>query len=351
MGEGFFVPLRRNDVPEANYGSIGYLTSAEEGGLMRTCTFTLVLGCMVAGLGCSGGADTPPADLAPGANNEPAGTQIYCGGGTLPIDFEALPEERVFCLDTPVEVDYFVTYYGDYGDYSTIYISSLRSGDLEPLRDVRFDSIKHLTIDRNTLEDLSGLEGVSEVDLLEIEGNSQLKSLKGLDNLTSIQNRGRIFSNPSLISLEGLERLAYIKTLSIVENDALQRVDLPALERTGDGTSATDGLGISRNATLKEVTGFDKFTSTFNVAVSYNPMLERVDAFHSLETVTGAVQMGRNDALVEIDAFSRVAPNAERCMIVENPMLSGCIAQTICEQVSAPNAEVLTYGNKSSGCP
>lgn len=100
--------------------------------------------------------------------------------------------------------------------------------DLTPLRNLDITSVINLEVDNNSfLETLDGLEGLKRMNSwLGFYNNSALKNLEGLSGLES--NQGAIISiayNDSLESLQGLRRISNAESIYIENNSKLTNLD------------------------------------------------------------------------------------------------------------------------------
>jgi hypothetical protein len=138
-----------------------------------------------------------------------------------------------------------------------------------------------------------------------IEGNVVISSgyditnLDGLNGLTSIGGNLKIYNNYALVNLTGLEGL----------------------------TSIGSDLWIYSNSTLFSLSGLD-----------------------NLESIGGLLQIVYNPGLQDItDIQSLDAASMTDLTITDNPCLTDCNAQSLCDYLAAPNGVVIIYNN-ASGC-
>ncbi len=89
----------------------------------------------------------------------------------------------------------------------------------EPLQSLR--TIGRLLVNRASILDLTGLEGVSVLDTIDILSCSSLVSLRGLDNVAVVTDRVLVSDCDALTTLDGLGSLAHTSSLQIDSNDAL----------------------------------------------------------------------------------------------------------------------------------
>lgn len=99
-------------------------------------------------------------------------------------------------------------------------------------------------ISRGALQDLAGLDGVTNLERLEIREQGALVNLAGLESLGSVDYL-EIELNPALVSTADLSALQAVRSLSIRSNAALMELGLDALSMVGD-------LSITDNPNLPE---------------------------------------------------------------------------------------------------
>jgi len=185
----------------------------------------------------------------------------------------------------------------------------------------------------NLLTSLNGLEGLTSIgsDLI-IRDNACLASLTGLNNLTYIGNAFFIGfydegqGNPSLTNLTGLESLTSVGGLYILDNSAL--ISLIGLDNltTIEGVLSI-GTWFVGNSSLLSLTGLE-----------------------SLIYIGDAIDIGCNDSLSSLTGLDNVEANTLSGLhIYENPSLSNCAVQSICDYLAAPNGTVEIHDN-AIGC-
>jgi hypothetical protein len=152
-------------------------------------------------------------------------------------------------------------------------------------------------------DDISNLSGLSEV--ISVGGNfsinycPSLSNLNGLENLTSVGDYLVVKNNDSLTSLFGLDNLSTVGgTLYIVSNNVLP--DLTGLESL---TILGNKVYISSNAALQSLAGIDN---------------------------------------IEAGTISEL-------LIHDNPSLSNCAIESVCDYIANSYGLISIYGN-SDGC-
>ncbi len=238
----------------------------------------------------------------------------------------------------------------------------------------------NLVISGYNIENLNGLIGITSIGgNLMIESNEVLKNLEGLNNLISIGNKLYIEGNFSLINLSGLENLQYIGGDVVVSNN-ISLTSMSGLE----GLSTIEGmLSIEYNDMLSNLTGLDHVVSVDGVVRFFsnallnsltglegltfiggglfiggqghlgglgNPSLNSLMALSALTSIGGQLMIGYNSSLTSLDGIGNIgAGSITGLNIFNNPMLSTCEVQSICDYLANPAGTIEIYSN-AAGC-
>jgi len=215
-----------------------------------------------------------------------------------------------------------------------------------------------LYIYSNDLTTLSGLDNVSSIggdisineielasvaalaNLTEIEGGlylggpwgsySELTSLTGFDNVTSIGGNLMIMNLDSLTSFTGLDKV----------------------------TSIGGNLQIWNNDALATLSGLDSLTSIGgNLEIGWlyywprgNPSLSSLEQLVNLTSIVGNIIIIYNDTLTSLAGLENIdAGSITELNIYSNNLLSTCEVQSICDYLANPNGYITIYDN-ASGC-
>ena len=197
----------------------------------------------------------------------------------------------------------------------------------------RLDSLNYvggIIIDNNpVLYNLSSLGGVHSVEFgIGITDNKSLPNLKGLKNVFYIGSTLYVRGNESLTNLDGLENLALIDgNLNMRDNDSLS--DISALSN------------------LSYVNG--DFIIINNAFANISPLI-------GLSSINGSIIIRGNDVLSNLNGLKNINPlsiqstsGAEDIEIQNNPMLSTCAVESICEALILPWISTDIYNN-APGC-
>ncbi|MEZ4955022.1 MAG: hypothetical protein R2825_15760, partial [Saprospiraceae bacterium] len=167
--------------------------------------------------------------------------------------------------------------------------------NLLPLSNLSGDKLAHLVISKNKeLLDLKGLEGITGLEQLFIEGNTYLTTLEGLDNLVVAEGNITIWRNSSLLNLNALANLQSVgAAFTIEQNDKLS--DLSALANLGPCRD----LHVLTNASLLDLSGLENLSGLRDLTIAQNNGLKNLDAFSSLTSISGELTVRGNPALTD----------------------------------------------------
>lgn len=127
---------------------------------------------------------------------------------------------------------------------------------------------------------------------------SDITSLVGLESLKIINGTIKIFNNPHLINLQGLNNLEVAPALEILNNNAL--VSLEGL----DSLKAVGGLYIKNNASLTTLQGIGPVKEVDIFHIAYNASLQNLNGLESIETLTTGLGIRECWALSSISGLS-----------------------------------------------
>jgi hypothetical protein len=158
------------------------------------------------------------------------------------------------------------------------------------------------------LTSLSGLARANfDGSAVSITRNDSLTSLDGLEGCTDLLTLN-VTINPTLASLDGLSGLVAVSgVVTVTKDDALQSVDLPLLEQTGD-------LTIANNAQLTSCSA-PSLLSSGRVSILDNAVLSAL-SLPALESAASWT-VGRN-------------PELPQCLVAELANAAG-VAACSCE--------------------
>lgn len=187
---------------------------------------------------------------------------------------------------------------------------------------------EYIVIMRNDeLLNLNGLEKLTNVPgKLSIAANSSLTSISGLSNVTSIGGWLKIYSNDALSSLSGLDNLITIGDELQIYNESLTSLDgLESLSSIGGSLSIGGQFGG-------------------------NPNLADITSLSNLSLIGGYLSIRDNAILTSLSGLDNINPATINSLYIhENPLLSTCEVQSICNYLVSQDADIEIYEN-ATGC-
>jgi hypothetical protein len=143
------------------------------------------------------------------------------------------------------------------------------------------------------------------------DGDVTLTSQAEVNSFNCTEITGYLsISGADITDLSPLQNLTKVGILHIFDCPNLEHVDgLSGLRQVTEREGFPYVVGISGNAKLKNLDGLSHFTATSlgNTNISYNPMLETINAFSSVDTVFVLFAIKNNASLKSMDGFNNVA--------------------------------------------
>ena len=176
-------------------------------------------------------------------------------------------------------------------------------------------------------------------------GLSDINDISGLSFLTTINGYLKILRT-QLTSIQGLENITSVGTfLEIYNNNALTNVDgFSAL------TSISTYLQISGNDALTNVNGFSALTSISSLQISGNDALTNVDGFSNLTVVHQNLKIINNIKLTNIDALENVLFIKDDLILTGNTLLDACCVITKFLNGSNYVGGIITVSGNHTNC-
>jgi len=183
-------------------------------------------------------------------------------------------------------------------------------------------------------------------------GNPQLTDISGLENITSVGGRLYISNNHLLSTLSSLNISylggggSYNSGLVIMENISL--TNLNGLEGI---TNANNGVLISENSQLINLQGLHNLTSAGGyLRIFHNNSLMSIAELSNLTTIGGKLIIDDNQNLTSLVGLENIDPSSITDLTLEdNPLLTTCEVQSICDYLISPNGTVVIHDN-NLGC-
>lgn len=209
-----------------------------------------------------------------------------------------------------------------------------------------------------------------------ITGNT-ITNLNGLSAITQISGAVEIRNNPILISISGLSNLTSAGSDFIIRNNSL----LPSLAGLENLTSIQGEFTIRTNPSLISIAALNNLTTTnLDVIIRDNDLLNSLNGLNNLTSIGGILEIVQNATLIDISALANInsiTGGDEGALIIEdnlvlnnlnglgnantqilgdltiqnNPLLSQCAVQSICNYLNIPPANaIITIGSNILGC-
>ncbi|MGB4849955.1 MAG: T9SS type A sorting domain-containing protein, partial [Saprospiraceae bacterium] len=258
------------------------------------------------------------------------------------------------------------------GDYLHIGVSSIKS--IYGLRNLNTIG-QYLNIEYcDSLNNLTGLEGITKINYLRLDNNSGMRDMSGLSNLTEAET----ISLDDLPAIDGFNNLKTVRGGFYVSGwrdnvDLLEFTFPPKLDSIyyEFSISDIDSLKVFPNApalkyignlsivrtNLKSLEGLsDLEIIDGDLNIIDNPMLKSLDGIRNVGVLNGRLVLDRNEALTNIEALSNINPDSmvtngdlPVISITHNTALSNCAIEPVCNILSVNDSLVLIEGN-DAGC-
>jgi len=195
--------------------------------------------------------------------------------------------------------------------YLSIVDTQLRELELENLRMID----GNLSITRNSeLRNLRGLRNLTTVNGIYITDNDALGTLSGLENLTTVNLILSIDDNSALTSLAALDNITTLNFLKVEHSDRL--TSLNGL----DNITTLNSLDLSFNRSLTSLTALSNITTLDSLTIAGQRNLTNLDGLDNLTAIRGRLYISGNDALTSIIDLSSLT-EVSTSIIEDNPQL------------------------------
>jgi hypothetical protein len=233
----------------------------------------------------------------------------------------------------------------------------------------------------------------TEIDGIVVVEGDDITNLAGLGQIETFRWNVFILNTPALASLEGLENIKWVKSKLHIENTgisdltglgSLERIDnslnlvsnahLKSLDGLASALEIGNGLNIQYNDSLKDITGLEMIDTLSHLSVIGNTQVSTLDGLENLKYIGSALELSDNAKLTDLTALGdlgfigrwlMISGNdmltslhgldnvdisyIESLYIDQNPMLSGCEVNSICNFLLDASAYVLIEYN-DTGC-
>mgnify|MGYP005990780817 CR=1 FL=1 len=304
------------------------------------------------------------------------------GEGVLTVannneDCNTLDEINIFCA--PCEYPVVLNSQADVNNFPILYAecpNSLLNGlliqgedivDLAPLSIITNVENGLIVAGNPLLESLEGLEGLTSVDVFEINENEQLTSLATFSSQLTV-NSLNVLGNSSLTSLSGFENVMHIEHLVLFSATGLVSLDGFPTSQTSIGNidifettnlnditalsniSTAESVNIGLNQSLDNLEGLEGLTTIqSNLAISANQVLMSLQGLHNLSSEISEISITFNPVLTDISAIGGVMTSSLTSLQIEdNLLLEVCSNLAICNYLNDGGNAVIA--NNSEGC-
>jgi hypothetical protein len=171
----------------------------------------------------------------------------------------------------------------------------------------------------HSLTSLNGLENIVTTGQVWIGYSTNLQTLSGLHNLVACNGSFTISENESLSDLNGVESLNFIFGLNIMSSN------------------------------LTSLKGLNNVTTITRIDFKNNPYLYDLSALSNVNS-GGHLAIYNNPALISLSGLDNIDPQSlTELAIHDNPLLSTCEVQSICDYIESPGGSII-INNNAPGC-
>jgi len=278
----------------------------------------------------------------------------------------------------------------------TVRFSGTKLSDFSGLENIKYISDRLEVLSCDSLKNFNGFNNLVSIgDYLLMQYSKSVKNLEGLDKLKRVGGDITIKENNSLTNLNGLQKLDTIYgNLIIFKNDVLY--DLSGLDSVieihGDliingnyelysieglenlnningslRISGTQITNINPLSNLNSINGYLYLSINHNLTnidplvninslgsflvIRYNEALNDISGLLNLNTInSGNIDITNNASLTSLYGLDNIAGSSIIDLnIYENPLLSECEVQSICDYLVNPNGTIDIHDN-AIGC-
>ena len=178
-------------------------------------------------------------------------------------------------------------------------------------------------------------------------GGDDIVNLNGFNVITSFENDLHISNNPLLENLSGLDSVEYVGNEFYINNN-LSLNSLTALAKLNYVGSE---LYIGYNKALPSLSGLENMvTIGSDVYVVGNDKLTSLAGLASLDSIGRSLTIAWNKILTSLAGLENLdSESIYGIDIHNNPLLSTCNVQSVCDYLATPGGIIWIYSN-ASGC-
>jgi|GEM_PF-1158198 len=223
----------------------------------------------------------------------------------------------------------------------------------------------------NTISNMHGFEGLIEIGDISFESNQNLINMEGFENVVTALDISIEFNNSflnfegfdSLISCDGFRVTSCPSFINFLGMESLQtstasvrivdNTNLESFSGLENLNSINPGhLYIENNPNLQGFTAFENLTFVRNYIWVLNcDSVENLDGFEGVEQLDYSFRLIGNQNLNSISGFSNLSGTYDfGIKIKDNPNLSMCNINTVCENLYVDEIGYFEIENNGSGC-
>lgn len=200
------------------------------------------------------------------------------------------------------------------------------------------------------LESLEGLDMLAYVegDVI-INYNPLLPKPEGLESLDSIGGNLQINDNKVMVSFEGLKNLKTVKGNSFIDSNPflVNFYGLDKLARVGGDFYVTKNNGLYNFTGLEKLMEIDgSFYIGSQCTSCGNEGLKNLKGLNALRAVGEGLTIANNKKLSDISGLVNIdIEPLDQLIVMNNPQLSTCNFDFVCDFVSGSAGEIIISGN------
>lgn len=207
----------------------------------------------------------------------------------------------------------------------------------------------YVKIRGESITELSGLNGITSIENLSVEGNDFLINFEGLGSLNAIGGSfylGNWTGSNAIQSLSGLEGLANIgETFQIIHNyDLIDFTGLESLQSVGN-------LYILNNESLESLSGLEILDSiNGRLEIKGTSVLNDISHLSNLTYVDGTISIRYNESLSSLSGLENIDSEfIDHLFISDNPLLTHCDVISVCNYLADSNS-IVHIADNAPGC-
>ena len=226
---------------------------------------------------------------------------------------------------------------------------------LSSLREV-YGHLRIENINVPSLESLSLLDSVGGALL--VMNNPSLQVIPPLS--CSVQEGIEISYNDKLHQVSGFNTVKKLGWLGFQNNPKLTMVNgfdsLEMIQTSSPDPSSPTGIGISHNGALEIIPGFQRLSKVGSIRINGNNQLSSLDGFSNVSRIEGVLTISDNSSLKVINAFENlvsivgISRHIPRAGLVleNNPLLEGFPGLSSLKEVTSDQFADISVSNNAS---